>query len=212
MKRLSLLFSVSVLGLGVLCAQTVGLQQVNQYAKQQYKSQWKSAAMSILPVLDLNEQGGYTYSTTIGMPNHSKAEVYESLSSKLGQIVDLDTILIENMEQGVFCARTYLYSVSNQVGGFYRFHLCLHPVIQLTAKDNEAELEISLQYYEIVKTDKGIVQSIFNRAEGTPLPAEQWLVADRYPYNERGKMPLATAEAFTKSYALIQLLVEQLKK
>ena len=71
MKRLSLLVSVSVLGLGVLCAQTVDLQQVNQYAKQQYKAQWKSAAMSILPVLDLNEQGGYTYSTTIGMPNLS---------------------------------------------------------------------------------------------------------------------------------------------
>ena len=204
-----LMVCMAVLGMQ---AQPIGVEQVNNYAKQQYKSQWKNAAMGIMPILPLDEQGGYTYSATIAMPNRSAGEVYDKMHAKLSAALDLDTILEEDRQQGILRARTYIYSVSNQVGGFFRFHLCLHPIITIRAIDNEAQVSISLQYYEIVKTDKGVVQTLFKRGEGTPLPAEQWLLADRYPYNERGKMPLATAEAYTKSYALIQLLIEQLRR
>ena len=190
-------------------AQKVGLDEVNKYAKEQYRNRWKEAAMSIKPVLKMDDEGGYTYTATLRFKDLDAAQVYERLLVLAKQ--HTDTILSEDADAGVVQAECYLFSVASQVGGFYRFHLCLRPLITFTASKGEAEITVSLQYYEIVKTDKGVVNMLFKTASGAPLPAEQWLLADRYPYNERGKMPLATAEAFTKSYAFIQLLMEQLQ-
>lgn len=192
-----------------LMAEQVSISQINDYSKQQYRNQWKNAALSIMPVLKLDDEGGYTYSATLSFPEMDAEQVYARLL-EMAQ-TNMDTILSEDAKAGQIQAQCYYFSVSNQVGGFYRFHLCLRPTITLRAMKNEARVDISLQYYEIVKTDKGVVNMLFKTASGAPLPAEQWLLADRYPYNERGKMPLATAEAFTKSYAFIQLLMEQLR-
>ena len=210
MRRTIIVLCALLLLMPMVWAEPVSLEEINAYAKLQYKSQWKNAALSIRSVLPQDEQGGYTYSTTIAFPNRKAAEVCRLMAERLSAAVELDTIEADDTTPYLFRARTYVYSAASQVGGFYRFHLCLHPLITVQALDDEARLTVSLQYYEIVKTDKGIVSSIFNRGEGRPLPAEQWLLSDRFPYNERGKMPLATAEAFTKSYALIQLLIRRI--
>lgn len=191
-------------------AEPVTLDRVNDYAKQQYRNRWKEAALSIRPVLRLNDEGGYTFSATLRYPGKDADQVYARLQTLAA--AHTDSVLTMDDATRTVTAQCYLFSVANQVGGFYRFHLCLRPILTFRAADNEAQVEISLQYYEIVKTDKGVVNMLFHTASGAPLPAEQWLLADRYPYNERGKMPLATAEAFTKSYALIQLLMEQLRE
>ncbi|MBR6018355.1 MAG: hypothetical protein IK073_07010 [Paludibacteraceae bacterium] len=190
-------------------AAPVTLEQVNKYAQQQYRNRWKESALSIRPVLAQNDEGGYTYTATVRFSKKSAEEVYAYLAAWAAET--MDTVLSADPATGEIQAQQYLYSVASQVGGFYRFHLCLRPTVTLRAMKGEAQITVSLQYYEIVKTDKGVVNMLFQTASGAPLPAEQWLLADRYPYNERGKMPLATAEAFTKSYAYIQLLLEQLR-
>lgn len=204
-----LLLAVMTVTTVQVVAEPVTPAQINDYAKQQYRNQWKNAALSIMPVLKLDDEGGYTYTATLPFPDKDPQEIYARLRELAME--NTDTILSEDAEHLLLVAQSYYFSVSNQVGGFYRFHLCLRPTITFRAEKGEARIEISLQYYEIVKTDKGVVNMLFKTASGAPLPAEQWLLADRYPYNERGKMPLATAEAFTKSYAFIQLLMKQLR-
>lgn len=207
MKKI-LLCAMAWLMLPVMAGQ-VTLENVNEYAKQQYRNRWKDAALSISPVLPLNDEGGYSFTATLRFPNQNREQIYQRLSTWAAEA--MDTVLVADAARGELQAQQYLFSVANQVGGFYRYHLCLRPTVTLRALKGEVQITVTLQYYEVVKTDKGVVNMLFQTASGAPLPAEQWLLADRYPYNERGKMPLATAEAYTKSYAYIQLLLEQLR-
>lgn len=215
MKKI-LLFLVAAIAAQVACAQIMRAKELEAYAKENFGSDWKTAAANLSSKLKLDKNNALTFSEIIEAEGMSKSDLFVRLNYwYTSTFNDANSVIqLNDKESGVIIGKGYVSEIADHAAGLNAYKININPIIKTDIKDGKVRVTYTVQAYDVDKLAGGGVTAAALAGPNRQVAHldETWPLDTCYPFAPKDKHMKTSSKAIVMTYAYSNVIMDKIKE